>query len=404
MLAHNLMDDLLMTVRQTQDADLRNTIEHSDWNFAESDTREFTHGIHRYSGKFIPQIARQAIELLTAEGEVVLDPFCGSGTTILEAALVSRRAIGVDLNPLAVLIARVKCTPIAERSRNELLYFFRDGVESLEETKCLSLFKSDDSSGHRVLDECNGDPRLHDPWFLKWFDTDGLLRLVWIHRMIQEISSSACRDLAMVAFSDIVRRCSHAAGGYPNVMYDKSRRSRPDPVPLFLRRLEEIVGSVATLDGTHCDELVKIRHLPAQATELEDESVDAIVTHPPYIGSIPYAEYGAISLKWLGYDPKVIDKKLTGGQRQSANVLSRFRLAFGEMLVESYRVLKPGRHIFLMVGHPLVKGERVDLSELTRQLALEGGFKEFAVTTRQGVNRRANKMGDEDLLFFRKPG
>ncbi len=391
----------MKTVRM-HNATLRLAIENSDWNFADSDTREYTHGIHRYSGKFIPQIARQAIELLTLPSEIVLDPFCGSGTTLLEAALVSRRAIGVDLNPLAVLIARTKCTPIDATSRNNLLRLLRDRIGELEEGEGLPLFQHGNSSDHRLLSECDGDPRLSDPWFVKWFDNDGLIRLVWLHRIIEDINSTVCRDLAMVALSDIVRRCSHAAGGYPNVMYDKSRRPRPDPLPLFLRRLEEIVTSVATLDGTNCEGFVEVRHLPAQATNLENESVDAVVTHPPYIGSVPYAEYGAISLKWLGHDPKSLDKQLTGGQRQSSNVLSRFQLAYKEMLVESYRVLKPGRHIFLMVGHPLVKGVRVDLSEITRQLALEAGFEEFAFTTRQGVNRRANKMGDEDLLFFRK--
>src|SRR5438094_710260 len=83
-----------------------------DWEQLTSDTRYLTHGIHRYSGKFIPQIAGQAIELTTAPGDLVLDPYVGSGTTLLESALRGRRSIGVDLNPIACLVARVKVTPV----------------------------------------------------------------------------------------------------------------------------------------------------------------------------------------------------------------------------------------------------------------------------------------------------
>ena len=81
------------------------------WEYADADTQQLTHNIHRYSGKFIPQIAARAISLLTQPGELVVDPYCGSGTTLLESALLARRAVGVDLNPLAVLIARVKNNP-----------------------------------------------------------------------------------------------------------------------------------------------------------------------------------------------------------------------------------------------------------------------------------------------------
>ena len=72
-----------------------------DWQFSDADTKYLTHAIHRYSGKFIPQVARQAIELITAPGDIILDVYVGSGTTLLEAALTGRQSIGIDLSPLA---------------------------------------------------------------------------------------------------------------------------------------------------------------------------------------------------------------------------------------------------------------------------------------------------------------
>src|SRR4051794_11235644 len=95
-------------------SDLQSKAEAMDWECVDADTRYLTHGVHRYSGKFIPQIARQVITLLTQPGDIVLDPYCGSGTTLIEAYLIGRQAIGIDMNPLAVLLARTKCTPIGK--------------------------------------------------------------------------------------------------------------------------------------------------------------------------------------------------------------------------------------------------------------------------------------------------
>ncbi len=130
--------------------------------------------------------------------------------------------------------------------------------------------------------------------------------------------------------------------------------------------------------------------------------VDAVVSHPPYIGSIPYAEYGALSLKWLGEDPKQIDRILTGGQRQSNQVLTRFEDGYRKMLASSHRVLRPGGSMFLLVGNPTVKGQLVDLAEMTINNATSIGFELVAQTTRAAKNRRSNQMGDEIVLVFSK--
>jgi hypothetical protein len=130
--------------------------------------------------------------------------------------------------------------------------------------------------------------------------------------------------------------------------------------------------------------------------------VDAVITHPPYIGSIPYAEYGLLSLMWLGYNPKDIDRGLTGGRRQSKNVVEQFRSEFHEMLEEVLRVLKPGGTLFMLLGNPVVKGKRIDLVEMARDLACTIGFQPIASHVRNGMNRRANLMNQEFLLFFKK--
>lgn len=382
-------------------ANVKSEVLRENWEYPHADTQHLTHNIHRYSGKFIPQIASRAVELLTTHGELVVDPYCGSGTTLLECARLHRNAVGIDLNPLAVLITKVKTTPVAKDQLNDLVLELKRELSGFDVEDNLPLFKGlTNAKAHAV----EGDSRLNHEWYRKWFQPHVLLELIQIDLAIGRITKEPLRNIARVAFSEILRRSSNAHSGYPNVMFDKNAPQKDRPTRPFFKTLERITDMVSRLSSLETDwSGVRVLRGNATALPLDDESVDAIISHPPYIGSIPYAEYGALSLQWLNADSKQLDRELTGGRRQSPNVVSRFEDGFGKMLCEAARVLKPGRHAFLMVGNPVVRGEVVDLAEMTLTLASQAGFEPVVRTERQGMNRRANKMGAEHLLFFQKP-
>jgi hypothetical protein len=384
-------------------ADLQAAVTALDWECAGADTRYLTHDLHRYSGKFIPQVARQAIELLTRPGDLVLDTMVGSGTTLVEAWRASREGVGFDLNPLAVLITRAKVQRIPPRVLDENVADLLRVVDCLGERDSAQLGMQDSSMFDVATTAARNDPRRTDPWFVKWFQPRVLSELLVLDAAIRQVTDDRVRDLALVALSENLRRSSNAHSGFPNVMFNRQAPPKPPPAPAFGRTLvayAERVTQLAKIDGP--EPAVSLRD--ARRTGLADESVDAIVTHPPYIGSVPYAEYGLVSLRWLGVDSRSLDGELLGGRRQSRDVIDRFRDVYSAVLIEAYRVLRPNRGMFLMVGDPVVKGVVVDLAELTREAAGAAGFAEMASTTRTGVNRRANKMAHETLLFFEKPG
>ena len=371
------------------------------WEYADADTQYLTHNIHRYSGKFIPQIAARAISLLTQPGDLVLDPYCGSGTTLLESAIHGRKAVGIDLNPLAVLIARAKTTPIPQPELKRLVPTLRNVLFWGDAGTSLPLFRSLPVENFSRPER---DPRFFCSWYRKWFQPGVLKDLITIDLAIREVDDPALRSVAWVAFSDILRRCSNAHSGYPNVMFDKKAPAKGPTVPLFFKTLKrnvEMVGSLNKVSGSWPD--VAVIRGSATAVPLASRTVGAVISHPPYIGSIPYAEYGSLSLQWLGVDPKQIDRNLTGGRRQSKDVVQRFEEGYREMISECHRVLRPGRYASLMVGNPTVRGELVDLAEMTLQFANDVGLELVARAERCGMNRRANNMGAEHLLFFRKP-
>lgn len=379
---------------------VRAAVNSSDWEYVDAETQNLTHNVHRYSGKFIPQIAARAIEILSKEGDMILDPYCGSGTTVLEAALLGRNSIGIDLSPLAALIAKVKTTPIEILALDEQVTRLHMAISEREAqtSEPLPLFSSDTSDQPMDFD---GNEKWNDEWFRKWFNDKILKDLLFLDEQIRKVAGRDIHDLASVALSDILRKSSNAASGYPNVMFDKRRPERPRPLRPFLRSLVKASQMVRELEGTPLATYhPKIFNANSTDMPLQDNSVDAIVTHPPYIGSIPYAEYGLLSLKWLGHDPKSLDRSLTGGRRQSKDVVERFAADYKLFMEECHRTLKPGKFAFFMVGNPVVRGERVDLRQMTIDFAESACLELVAATERVGVNRRANKMGSEFLLFF----
>ncbi len=379
---------------------LADNVASRDWEFAGADTRYLTHALHRYSGKFIPQIARQLVELTSCEGDVVLDPYCGSGTTLIEAELLHRRAIGIDINPLATIIAGAKATRINPQALADEFGSLRSRLSFMPNQDLnIDLFPGMYASPIQ-------DERLNDPWFTRWYQPDVLKQLVIIDVAIRAIELPAARRVAWIAFSDILRRSSNAHGGYPNVMYDSRLEDRALPLSVFLRRLKKIQVSIEELDkvlGVHGSLDPLVIRADASRMPLATESVDAIVTHPPYIASIPYAEYQQLSLHWLGYNHKHVDAMLTGGRRQSRHVVDSFAKSFSEAIQECARVLRRGGMMSMLLGDPTVRGEKIRLAEMAVRFAQLSGFALVTQHQRTGTNRRANLMSEETLLFFELP-
>src|SRR5919107_1061092 len=91
-----------------------------DWELEDANTRYYTHGYHPYSSKYIPQIPNQLISKFTEKNDLVLDTFMGSGTTLVESKILGRNAIGIDVNPLACLISKVKTTTLKKSELIEI--------------------------------------------------------------------------------------------------------------------------------------------------------------------------------------------------------------------------------------------------------------------------------------------
>ncbi len=375
-----------------------------DWEFSDADTQYLTHNIHRYSGKFIPQIAQQAIQLLTNPGDTILDSYMGSGTTLLEAQLSNRNAIGIDLNPLAVLISQVKNLRVSEDVLNDIATILIPYVSDLNSNGQLS-FTSQTTHDDFIQEQFNRNSwRLTDVWNQKWYQPAVLEQLVKIYSCIEILPSECAKQIAQVAFSDILRKSSNASSKYPNVMYDKNHKEKPLPAKAFLENIHSIISCLSKLADATTGANVNIQILQGNNLDLPlpNASVDAIITHPPYIAAVPYAEYGCLSLNWFGHDSKALDSELTGGKRHSSKVVDNFSADYEQYFRESYKVLKHNKYMFIMVGNPVSHGQKIPLDQMSVEFAQQAGFRHISTAIRKGQNRRGNKMGEEYLIFFQK--
>ncbi len=179
-----------------------------DLNFSrdtqKSSTTYLTHNFHTYPAKFIPQIPKTAITYFTQVGDTILDPFCGCGTSLVEAKLANRNSIGVDLNPIATLVAKVKATPIDSQILQSIYHIFADIEQDI-----VAYYEGQSPKMPYQL------PTFHNRDH--WFQTNMLSELAIIKAHIQKIRHQDLKDFLLFAFSAIIVKISNQAVSYTHL-------------------------------------------------------------------------------------------------------------------------------------------------------------------------------------------
>ena len=379
-----------------------------DWNFPKANTSYLTHGLHEYPARMIPQIAKRLILGYSDEAEKILDPFCGSGTTLVEARLARRYSVGVDINPFAALLSKVKATPID---------FTAVGFNPPEFLRTLE--------SNFVFAKRKGDlpdvPR-HLFWnLLHWFKSSVAQELEFLYQNIEEITNIDVKDLLRVVFSDTVFRTSNidlrSSRFIRTVPIERLSEHNPDvlahfkkkstecfhQVKLFTRRIESSESQWKPKQP-----VVSVLQADAREPHFKDEEFDAIVTSPPYgeeKNTVGYTRWAKFSLLWLRLDGKAIreSEKQTLGAVPSANprellntlpsptatTLMKDIFRYDEdrirdalpfffdylmALKEMHRVLKRRSHCCIVIGDRSIRKKPLDMERVTVELAKEAGF------------------------------
>jgi site-specific DNA-adenine methylase len=350
-------------------------------------------GYHPYSAKYIPQIPNRLISAFSKKDDVILDNFVGSGTILVESKVLGRNAIGVDVNPLACLISKVKTTVIKESTIAEISHFLNNLRREMfhkrfPDRKMLWVYGSAVDKLHTNIS--------------RWYHVNVICELLAIKTKIDIVRNTEVKDFLLVAFSSLLRTVSNAKSGFGNLMIDKNAppKSRiTERLSLSVRRMLCSLAEFSTVATK--SQIFIFKHDSRKVEFIKDQTIDFICTHPPYMSTVPYAEYQKLSLWWLGYNQYELEKSLIAGRRSRPDTPQRFLRDMEMSLLEMNRVLRKKKYCCIVIGNPVYGGKTWKLNEIIKQNAADIGFTHLKQISRGKYHSTMGKMKEEFILIFR---
>jgi DNA modification methylase len=375
-----------------------------NFDFHGENSNYATHNLHAFPAKFPPQLPKKLIIGLTAPGEKVLDPMVGSGTTALEAMLLGRHGIGIDIDPLSLNLGKVKVTYLDPGN------LIREAESLIDRSSDALLHKNDELT--KALD-LRFDPQTKkfvDYWFLK----ETQLELLALIQEIEKISDSNSKRFFKIALSSIIitksggiSQAYDLAHTRPHRLKDKIPRPAIEEFRKRLNKSIERIGQLIWATGQ-----ADIFCSNAQRLGLADNSIDLIVTSPPYpSNAIDYMRTHKFALVWLGHDiaslskmrrnymggeyigdfrmrelPDYSNQVVTGLSQKDpkkANALRRYYTEMSQCLSEIFRVLKPGKGAVVVVGSSVMRGIDTETGRCLAEIGKAEGFDLIAIAQRK---------------------
>ncbi len=368
---------------------IKETIE-QDWTFLNENTREFTHIYHDYPARMIPQIPRKVIKMLDQkEGNTLFDPYCGSGSSLVEGLMAGLNVIGTDINPLAKLISEAKTEytmdPIA--LRNEIDNFIE-----------FTMFPK-------------GTPKIIQKENLDfWFKPNAIKGIGLILRYISKIKDRRIRKFFEVTASETIRESSNTRKGeFKLYRYNKEKLNGYNPDPFAIMK-EKLFRNFKGYESFH-KRMIRLDFKPTSKVYLADtvkeipksrinwNSVDIVITSPPYGDShttVAYGQYSKLSSEWLGILTHNVDSASMGGKKTEP-------IVFGcDELDERIREVDETNHQRSLEVYSFYSDLRKSIDYVSKVIK-SGGYSCYVVANRKvaGVLLPTDKS---IVCFFEKNG
>jgi len=290
-----------------------------EWTFIDKSTTGYTHALHLYPARMHPEIAKRVIaKYARNRRSVILDPFVGSGGVLLEAIIHGNNAIGIDINPFATLLSKVKTTPI-----------HKNLTAALDK---ILIRASNDRSNH--VHHSGDMPDLLD--LSTWYGSATLDALATLRHHVFQIRDKNVRDFFKICFSLTSRKVSYQRNGswkIHRMSADDRLTFSPDPLSTFrtisesnIRRMTDLLlakpkGTAYAIHGDSRD--ITSVFSTFNHGVLDDNKAHLVVTSPPYGDHKTTVAYGQFSRHlglWLGLPPDDIlhvDRNGLGGRSRN---------------------------------------------------------------------------------------
>lgn len=359
-----------------------------DWDFSERTNILDLEGIHPYPAKFIGDIPRAFLKNLDIpEGSAVLDPFCGSGTTLVEAQRAGIPSIGIDLNPIACLITKVKTSPLPSG-------FDAATAEVVERARKIKTLPTPDI-----------------PNIDHWFKPDIQLAVGAIAKTVSDSRFAPWFDHLRLALSSILVRVSNQDSDTRYAAIDKNV-CREDVFSFFVTAASKLQRSLEARSWA----LPVAKVIEGNTLEVSQEEIGAnvglVITSPPYPNAYEYWLYHKYRMWWLGFDPISVKEREIGARAHffkknhhtAEFFVDQMRMTFD--LINT--VLVENGYVCFIVGRSKIHGEIVDNGDIIEQVAQEKGlikearFERLMNANRKSFNLSHANIKTESVLVFKK--
>lgn len=371
------------------------------WDFRGAETKNYTHCFHSYPAMMIPQVASRLLEKYGGTARLVLDPFCGTGTSLVEANLRGISAIGLDLNPLACLIARTKTTTINFQKLDLYLKNFND-----------FLFAARFNCGDSESDL----PKFPNINF--WFDKRTQSDLAKIKKYFSGVEEPDVQNFFKVAFSEVVRESSWTRNGefkLYRMTEEQRRRFQPDVFGLMEAKLARNRRGLQAF-AAHKKPSKTTIHLTNSAEADFGERFDLVLTSPPYGDSrttVAYGQFSRLSSQWLDLDNIAsLDNSLLGGKTHKGTLkfeskilretlrqiadrdekrfyeVASFYADYRNSINNVSRMVKSNGFACFVVGNRRVKSVTLPTDKITADFFAENDFRHVETIVRNIPNKR----------------
>jgi len=371
-----------------------NVKDNDSFMFISHEQTYLTHGLHKYPAKFFPELPKWLIQKYSKSGDKIIDPFSGSGTSNIEALLLNRNSMGIDIDPFARFMSKVKTTKL-----------------NMKELKCAEkeifklLLKYDKNLVNR-----NDIPDF--PYIEHWFEPFILLELTYIKHIINTLdTTTSIRNFYLLCFSSIIRKISNASNECTRTVIRKNHNKNIKPLDALHKFYNAVVINILGYEDFHnsMPENITVEFpvdMDARNIKVDEGSFDFAITSPPYINAVDYPRTHQLELYWLGLcsnslvdlkkkhigtenvyakDYKKLhligivelDKKLEKVFKQDprrAYIAYKYFKDMRKNLFEVHKALKVGGRYALVVGNNNIRGEAFENWKYLMELAKEVGF------------------------------
>ncbi|WP_439813838.1 DNA methyltransferase [Zavarzinia sp. CC-PAN008] len=358
-----------------------------NWDFTVRHAQHEVESVHPYPAKFIADLPGAFLDALTvAPDTLVMDPFCGSGTTLAEAQRRGHSTIGIDLNPIACLIARVKTAPHCRTMLSSAALV----LERLMEKRTV-----------RVPAIPNLD---------HWFKNPIQLALARLMDAIESMPE-ADRDFLRLAASSIVVRVSNQESDTRYAAIDKPITAT-DVGAGFRRACDKLYDALSARQY----DLVPASVVEGNLLNLDLSQyigrVGIIITSPPYPNAYEYWLYHKYRMWWLGYNPISVKQDEIGARahffKKNRHTASTFVDQMNQAFTQFEPLLVPGGWVCFVVGRSVIHGETIDNARIVEDVAVKHGLELVYHGTRKVLDSRKSfnlahaNIKRESIIVMRK--